>query len=443
MLALVISLCLTGASAQSTDLVQRLEHIAILIRDNKIVEAERQLSPILKLAPNPTALNLLGTIRAKQGKLNVAESLFLRAISRESNFVGARMNLAHLYLLKRRPDKAISELKEVIRLEPNSADANHKLAELLLLQGHVDEGVELIEKMKLSQSASPTLLVMLGDGYLMKRDLSRAEEAYLMALDRRLENAGGLLGLAQISQARGEVREAGLYLSRVASLASESPDFLYKFALIALKSGMNDEAKSALERAIKLKPEELSYLLALGVAWLRKADLVEAEKVFRRLLALQPNNSQGQLHLGYILLNQKKYAEAKLWLEKSARSNAPVPEVFYYLGLVAQEQNDDMRAVELFGRAISQLPSYSYVRTALGVSHLRLKNYTRAREELEMSVKLNPDEPEAHYNLALLYSRLKDPQRAQEEMRIVETLKTKARTSSGGVVVIPAVPRPD
>ena len=31
-------------------------------------------------------------------------------------------------------------------------------------------------------------------------------------------------------------------------------------------------------------------------------------------------------------------------------------------------------------------------------------------------MKLDPDEPQAHYQLALLYARLKDQQRAQEEM---------------------------
>jgi predicted Zn-dependent protease len=89
---------------------------------------------------------------------------------------------------------------------------------------------------------------------------------------------------------------------------------------------------------------------------LRKGDLFEAEKLFRRLLEIQPNNPQGQLHLGYVLLNQKKYAEARTWLEKSARPGVAIPEVFYYLGLVSQEQNDDARAIVLFEKAVQQLP---------------------------------------------------------------------------------------
>ena len=118
-----------------------------------------------------------------------------------------------------------------------------------------------------------------------------------------------------------ETREASIYLNRVATLAadSKSPEFLYKFALEALRIDMSDVAKSALEKSLELKPKEPPYLLALGIAWLRKGDLFEAEKLFRRLLEVQPANAQGQLHLGYVLLNEKKYAEARLWLEKSAR----------------------------------------------------------------------------------------------------------------------------
>jgi Tfp pilus assembly protein PilF len=57
-------------------------------------------------------------------------------------------------------------------------------------------------------------------------------------------------------------------------------------------------------------------------------------------------------------------------------------------------------------------------------------------------VKLDPNEPRAHYNLALLYARLKEPERAQEEMRIVEGLKTEGAGEGGVVVLPPTLPTP-
>ena len=434
-------LCFFGApaAAQDTDLVQRFEQIATLIRNDRLAEAEKELTEVLRVAPNlPVALNFLGTVRAKQGRLNEAEALFLRAVRGDRNFAGARMNLVYLYALKGAPEKATLQLKEILAVEPDNAEANERLAELLTSQGRFDESITLIEKRKQTAAVPASMLVILGDAYLGKKMFERAEENYLAALEGRLDNAGALFGLSQISRAKGEIRETSIYLNRVATLAadSKSPEFLYKFAIEALRVGMSDAAKSALERAIELRPKEPSYQLALGIAWLRKGDLFESEKIFRSLLGIQPANVQAQLHLGYVLLNQKKYGEARTWLEKSARPPVAVPEVYYYLGLLAQEQNDDARAIVLFEKTVQKLPNYAHARIALGSSYMKLKNYTRAKQELEMAVKLDPEEPTGHYNLALLYARLKDPARAQEQMRIVEQLKAKGATS-GGVVVLP------
>ena len=384
--------------------VARLERVATLIRENKTVEAERQLATILHSKPNePVGLNLLGTIRAKQGRLDEAEALFVRAVVNDPRYSGARMNLAYVYLQKREPAKAVVQLTEVLTIDPANAEAK----------------------------------VVLGDAYLANGNPDDAEKQYLDALDGRLDNAGALLGLAQISRLKGELKEVALYLNRIGTLTanSDSPEFLYKVATLALQAGMFDAAKASLENALKLRPDEPAYLLALGIAWLRKGDLFEAEKIFRHLLQLQPTSEQAQIHLGYVLLNQKKYDEARLWLEKSARSASPMPEVFYYLGLVAQEQNDDAKAIALFEKAVQKLPNYPHARIALGSSYIKLRNYPRAKEELETAVKLDPEEPTAHYNLALLYARLKDPARAQEEMKIVEKLKAKG--GSDGVVVLP------
>jgi Tfp pilus assembly protein PilF len=73
---------------------------------------------------------------------------------------------------------------------------------------------------------------------------------------------------------------------------------------------------------------------------------------------------------------------------------------------------------------------------------MRLKNYARARQELETAVKLDPEEPTGHYNLALLYARIKEPERAQQEMQIIEKLKAKGAGNGSGVVVLPPKPNP-
>src|ERR1043165_7145382 len=100
LLKIVAACCLallnqSNGLAQGDNLAARLQRAATLISENHEPEAERELSAILKVKPDePLALNLLGTIRAKQGRLDEAESLFARALRSDKDFTGAHMNLA-------------------------------------------------------------------------------------------------------------------------------------------------------------------------------------------------------------------------------------------------------------------------------------------------------------------------------------------------------------
>jgi predicted Zn-dependent protease len=434
-----VTLCLLLLSAPDATARQgavasgRLERAAALIGDNRLPEAEQQLNSILKTTPGDAlALNLLGTVRAKQGRLDEAEALFVRAVRADRAFVGAHMNLAYLYVLKGVPEKTASELKEVLRLDPGNADASYKLARLLLSQGRLDECVRLVEDERAANRLTPALAVVLGDAYLKKGDAGRAEESYQLVLGTQSGNADALLGMALVSQAKGDANAAALYLSRVKETLADSPELLYGFAVVAVKSGLFDDARAALERAARLRPEEPAYLVALGAVWLKKLDLFEAERVFRQALQLRPDDARAQMYLGYTLLKQKRYPEAREWLEKSTGKDGAAPETFYYLGLVAQEQNEDARAVEFFETAVRLQPTFAAAHVALGSVYLKLKNYARARVALEAGVKLNPDDSKAHYNLARLYAQLKEPQRAQAEMAIVEKLKNAGKSQPQG-----------
>lgn len=432
-----------GARAQAPDRVAQLERAAALIGGGRLEEAERQLRQVLKVAPEePSALNLLGAIRAQQGRLGEAEALFSRAVRGDARLTGARMNLAHLYLLKGEPGRAEPELKEVLRLDPSNAEAGYRLAWLLLAQGRADEAIALAERLKQTQAPTAPLLAVLGHAHLRKGDSARAEEHYLLALGRQSANAEALLGLAQVAQARGDARSAVLYLGRAKEAVGDSPDHLNRLARVALQAGLKEEAVAALRRAVELRPGEASYHFALGAAHLHyPADLDEAERALRHSLGLRPGDAQGQMHLGYVLLKQKRHAEARAWLEKSVGAGPGTPEALYYLGLIAQGEGEDARAVELFGRAIRLAPAYGHAHVALGTTYLKLRDYPRARAALEEGARLAPEDPKAHYQLALLYARLKNPERAREEMQIVERLKNEGKAGEEDVQA-PAPPSP-
>lgn len=429
---LLLLLVLPAGAAQQNRLETRLEQAAALIRQNRMAEAEQQLTAILKTAPNEArALNLLGTIRGSQQRFDEAEKLFAHALRVDPRLTGAHMNLAYLYLLKGATDKTITELKAVLQLEPDNMDALNKLAHLLLTANRADECISFLEGAKTARASSVVLLTLLGEAYLSKGDAAKAEASYRAALNKQNDLVEALLGLAQVAQFKGDAKAAAGYLARARPSVAASHELLYQFAMIALKLEAAEDARVALEQAVKLRPDQPLYWLALGDAWLKKPELSEAEQAFRRALELQPENASTQMYLGYALLKQKKYPEARAYLQKSMQASER-PETLYYLGVVAQEQSEDEQAVAIMQGLASKFPSFANAHIALGIAYMRLKDYARARQELELAVKLDPEEPKAHYNLAVLFARLKEPARAQEEMRAVERLKKdKGRTTDG------------
>jgi Flp pilus assembly protein TadD len=433
--------CAPHAAAQSVD--ERLQQIAELIAAGHFPEAEQQLSNVAKLEPNDARVfNLLGTIRAKQGNLDGAETFFLRASRLDHDMLGAHMNLAYLYVLKHEPDKTAFELAQVLRIDPANADAAYKLGSLRLTQGKPDAAIELVTKFSEKNALTVPLLLVLGDAYLNKGDVNHAEERYRNALALQTESAEAQLGLAQIALLRHDGAAALAYLNQADGLTAGSADLSYKYAVVALNAGLWDKALAAIKRSIDLKAEEPAYHLLMGVIWIRKGDPQEAELSFRSFVKSRPDDPQGQLYLGYILLKQKKNAEARQWIEQSVSKDPARAEAYYYLGLIAQDDNEDEQAALQFAKAIKLQPSLTSAHTALGATFLKLKNYERAQQELETAVKLNPDDSKAHYNLALLYGRLNDNQRSKTEMEILQRLKSNGKTLETDIDAVTPSSRP-
>ncbi|GAH53912.1 unnamed protein product, partial [marine sediment metagenome] len=73
------------------------------------------------------------------------------------------------------------------------------------------------------------------------------------------------------------------------------------------------------------------------------------------------------------------------------------------------------------GLAYPEQNSAPYIK--LGLDYYHLKEYTKARQAFEQAVKLEPDNFEAHYNLALTELELKEYEEATEELMVCVKLK--------------------
>lgn len=143
----------------------------------------------------------------------------------------------------------------------------------------------------------------------------------------------------------------------------------------------------------------LSILVALSTSMFAQLDLsfirdgndsynnknyTNSEESYRRALEINTENYKGMFNLGNSIYQQERYEEAVKHFE-SATAYAP---------------DDNSRAQALHN---------------LGNSHLKLKDYENSVKAYIESLKLNPSDQDAKYNLAYALQKLKEQQQQQQE----------------------------
>lgn len=340
----------TGASAQVNNRAERLERAAALVASDKLAEAEQELNLVLKAAPDEAAaLNLLGALRAKQGRLDEAEVFFTRAVRSDARLVGARMNLAYLYLLKREPEKTASELREVLRLEPANADAAYRLAWLLLSQGRFDECINFVDNLKQSQTLSAPILGVLGDAYLKKGDKGGA----LSALKRAVELSPN---------------EPSHHFALGAAWLKQPPDL--------------QGAEESFRQFVKLRPDDAQGQLHLGYVLLKQKRQAEAREWFEKSLQKGAGTPEAFYYLGLIAQAQNEDARAIELFEKSIRLAPSYAHVYVALGSTYLKLKDYPRAREALEKGVGLSPDDPKAHYNLAMLYARTKNPERARAEM-------------------------------------------------------------
>ena len=115
----------------------------------------------------------------------------------------------------------------------------------------------------------------------------------------------------------------------------------------------NEASDSAYEKALDLKPDDAftmnNYAYYLSV---RNMKLDRAEALSKKSNVIQPKNNSFQDTYGWILFQQKKYTDAKEWIEKAYFNGADRnPTILEHLGDIYFNLNDTTKAIDFWQRA--------------------------------------------------------------------------------------------
>jgi tetratricopeptide (TPR) repeat protein len=403
----------------------------VYTRQNKPELALARFQAVLELDPgNPSARLAVARVALEKGNYQRALMLTepVRSALRQSP-EGLYVVTAALLKSGQREQAAplAADWKRLTNV-PHAASIAFGL--LLVQDGAIDEGIDVLEHAGKTGPPSYELAFNLAGAYLLKKNAARALEQYDAALSIRPDSLDALRLAAGEGERNGELERSLSYWLRAKKLAPDDPAVLLGFGRVCFKLDLLEDAEVALAKAASLKPGDIRYQYTLAAVKVGRRQYDEARGLLQPLVEAHPRDPHLQYAMGTILYTQGQLEEAAAHLRESIRLEPDQLPSYYYLALVARDQGRHDEAMSTLEQLLVKHPDHAGANEVLGMLLMGVRRHAEAETRLRAAVRLNPASVKANYQLGLLLARVGKKEESEQRLAHAKTLRQEDEASS-------------
>jgi tetratricopeptide (TPR) repeat protein len=289
--------------------------------------------------------------------------------------------------------------RDILRLEPDHADALHLLGVIAQQNGDYAQAERLIRSAIARHPRVADYHNNLGNTYRLASDLARAVSSYRQAIALDSNHVDALHSLANSLADRGDFVEAETCFLDLLRLLPNHADALYNLGNTKLQQGEWLAAVDRYRQAIALQPGCAAYHFNLAHALQRLARLPEATAEYEQVIRIAPDDFEATYNLGIVLHELKEFAQAADAFRRALTLKPDLPEAMSNLAAALQGLDDYDGAAELLRRAIALNPDFAEAHGNWGGYLWRQGDLAGAKQSCLRAIELNPNLPGAHGNL--------------------------------------------
>ena len=322
-------------------------------------------------------------------------------------------------------------LKEALRREPESFDANHNLGEFYIRQGKLNAAIPFLEKAQQINSTQYTNGHDLALAYFQVGKFSESR-SLIQSILKWKETAELHSLLGDVEEKAGNLVASAEEYQRAARM-DESEQNLLDLGNSLIKINAFDAAIQIFSYSLGKYPGSAKLRVGMGIARYSRGDYGDAVKLLCEAADMDPADSRPYLFLGEMygvsveMADEitKRMAQFVKYHPENALAH------YYYAinlwqGQRAAGQAVDFNRIEaMLKRAIALDAKLSPAHFELGVLYSDQEKYREAIDALKRTVSLQFDHAKAHYRLAQLYQRTGQKALAAREMEIHKRLKDR------------------
>ena len=394
----------TGGSGSALEALRQAElsnkkatylEILSLLKQNKLDEAEKKISEVLKKKPDEADYyNLQALLKTLQKDTPAAQQSYEKAIKLDPKNILANLGSAKLALESGQLDKAKEFANKALAINDKAVNAYLLLADVAYKQKDNAEVEKLLltaqEKVKGDINAEEEVIKSLGKFYGAQKqpekilalceDLDKrypdntkvlnllaqaqiingkkplAEQTLqkLISLDK--QDAGNRLFLARLlSEHPDKDKETLALLDETAQIAPDKPEALVFKTAYLIKLKRNKEALELANKIDKQFPKLVLGKLLKGDVYLAEKELDKAVDMYQQAYKIQPND-RVLFTLADLMMVQKKQPEAIKLLKNALEKNKKDLGIHFKLATIYQQQNDIKQAEAHYNAMLTEQP---------------------------------------------------------------------------------------
>jgi tetratricopeptide (TPR) repeat protein len=265
---------------------------SLLLSVGRVQEAVADIDRALKLAPKDSlALSLQSILAVAQDKKDEALRLAYRAILSAPNLASPRIALSYAHQAHFNLSAAVESLQAATRLDPESALAWARLAELSMSVGDMDSALSAARRavaINPNESRGETIL---GFAYLTQIRIDEAKQAFEKAIHSGQSDPLPRLGLGLAMIRQGDLEGGRQQIEIAVGLDPNNPLIRSYLGKAYYEEGRNEKAANQLEMAKQFDPNDPTPFLYDAIRKQTENRPVEALRDLQTSIQLNDNRA--------------------------------------------------------------------------------------------------------------------------------------------------------
>jgi tetratricopeptide (TPR) repeat protein len=389
-------------------------------------------------------LRSLGDMQAGSGSesvLKLAIEQYEQIVRLQPDSMDDHLLLGRLYRLNNDLQKAESEFKTAVKLDPQSEEAVTTLAYLYNELGDTTRATQVLSSVPNTQR-SAKLYSALGYTYEQQKEYKNAIESYRHAIELDRDNLDAIRGLAQNLLNDGQSDAALEQYKVIADANPEDAQTYVRIAEIYRKQGKFDLALDNLKKAESMVQDSFEVPYNIAAIYQAQGRYDEAIPILRNLLKKsekadgkysngeKSNRAVFLERLGTIYRDQGNYpAAVEPFREIIALGGDDNIERGYQQIIDTwREAKEWQKATDAAQEAVQKLPNSRDLKMVLAAQQADMGQADKALSDVRGMLKndKSADDRQVYITLAQMYTRLRRFNEAEQALDKAEQLSSKA-----------------